>query len=264
MENLVTRFDEVRLRVSDPRQMLGKTLAEDVCRKWKEDFVDQSTGKVIPVERNEFILKRGTQLSNEDVSKIQFHIQSGDIKDVLVSNQYRSGQYSMELGPFYYEVNISSSDGKSRILTYAQGIPMALQMAIDYAEQTHNGGIHVNSVKLTYDYQVLNYTPSSGEEEQWYKYYVVTIAYYDGRADQMVDVVFLAKAKDADMAIDVMRSYIASNEFLLQRYGQYVIKSAKESSINEIVPTKFCEKYIKEANLTDYLLNGQRIGQHSA
>ena len=135
-KELVTRFDEVKMRVSDPKHMVGKILAEKVVRRWKEEFLDEDTGEVVPVERTETVLdKKGHHLTEEDVSTIMFYIQSGDIKDVLVTNQERSGYCEDEFFVQKYEVLITQETGKHRILIQAISIPMALQAAIDYAEQ---------------------------------------------------------------------------------------------------------------------------------
>jgi len=90
--------------------------------------------------------------------------------------------------------------------------------------------------------------------EDWHKF--VTLGMQEGRVLPGMEQIDNGVAWRDYVPVDAVEDS--------ERYGQYVIKSAKESSINEIVPTKFCEKYIKEANLTDYLLNGQRIGQRSA
>ncbi len=42
--------------------MLGKRLAARVLRTWVEDFVDEDTGEVVSIERNEVVLERDTVL----------------------------------------------------------------------------------------------------------------------------------------------------------------------------------------------------------
>lgn len=41
-----TRKDEVRFRTSEPGQMFGKYIAENVYRKWTEDYLDENSGEV--------------------------------------------------------------------------------------------------------------------------------------------------------------------------------------------------------------------------
>jgi DNA-directed RNA polymerase subunit beta len=42
-------------------------LAASVLRKWTEDFVDEDTGEVVTVERNEIILERDVVLDEESI-----------------------------------------------------------------------------------------------------------------------------------------------------------------------------------------------------
>lgn len=58
-ENTQTRKDEVRFRTSDirriVRRIVGKFLASNVLKTWNEDFIDESTGEVVTIERNEIL-----------------------------------------------------------------------------------------------------------------------------------------------------------------------------------------------------------------
>ena len=67
------------IETSDPKVMLEKWLAEPVLRKWTEDFVDESTGELVSVERTEPIITTGTYCSQDIVQLITFHLQAGDI-----------------------------------------------------------------------------------------------------------------------------------------------------------------------------------------
>lgn len=58
-EKIQTRKDEVRFKTSDIRRIIGKYLAANVLRTWNEDFVDDDTGEVVTIERNEILFERG-------------------------------------------------------------------------------------------------------------------------------------------------------------------------------------------------------------
>lgn len=75
------------IETSDPKVMLEKWLAEPVLRKWTEDFVDESTGELVSVERTEPIITTGTYCSQDIVQLITFHLQAGDIETVKVSER---------------------------------------------------------------------------------------------------------------------------------------------------------------------------------
>jgi DNA-directed RNA polymerase subunit beta len=49
---------------------LGRKLAARVLKTWIEDFVDEDTGEVVSIERNEVILDRDTILEKEHIEEI--------------------------------------------------------------------------------------------------------------------------------------------------------------------------------------------------
>ena len=76
-KELVTRINEVRLRISDPKEMVGKLLAESVKRTWTEDFLDEDSGEITSVERTEVVVERGKRLTKDDVARINFTSKRG-------------------------------------------------------------------------------------------------------------------------------------------------------------------------------------------
>lgn len=81
-EKIQTRKDEVRFKNSDIRRIIGKYLAANVLKTWKEDFLDESTGEVITIERNELLFERGKYIDNDLATRINFSNQAEDIKEV--------------------------------------------------------------------------------------------------------------------------------------------------------------------------------------
>ena len=49
---------------------MGRKLAARVLNTWFEDFVDEDTGEVVSIERNEIILDRDTVLEKEHIDQI--------------------------------------------------------------------------------------------------------------------------------------------------------------------------------------------------
>ena len=49
---------------------MDRKLAARVLRKWTEDFVDEDTGEVVTIERNEIILERDIVLDEENIELI--------------------------------------------------------------------------------------------------------------------------------------------------------------------------------------------------
>ncbi|HEY5367734.1 MAG TPA: DNA-directed RNA polymerase subunit beta [Hanamia sp.] len=70
---------------------IGKRLAARVLRTWVEDFVDEDTGEVVSLERNEIVLERDTIL---DEDKIELIIEL-DVKSVFIQREEVSGDYAI-------------------------------------------------------------------------------------------------------------------------------------------------------------------------
>ena len=62
--------DEVKVTKSGLKKLLGRKLAARVLKKWVEDFVDEDTGEVVSIGRNEVILERETILEEEHIEMI--------------------------------------------------------------------------------------------------------------------------------------------------------------------------------------------------
>ena len=62
--------DEVKVSKTGLKKLVGRTLAARVLKSWIEDFVDEDTGEVVSIERNEVIIDRETVLENEHIDEI--------------------------------------------------------------------------------------------------------------------------------------------------------------------------------------------------
>ncbi|MBQ6724067.1 MAG: hypothetical protein IJQ84_06095 [Paludibacteraceae bacterium] len=256
--NIVTRIDEVRMRVSEPKQMIGKMLAEAACRSYKEDFVDSDTGEVHTVERKNVIFERGHILSADDVAKIQFHQQAGELEDILVTNQNRPNRLLLVGG--MYEVAIKDSKSKSKLLVYAQSVSMATTIAIDYCEQCANGDFYIQSIKVADNMHIVNYERKE-DDHIVRSYHTVVIEYWDRMDEKYNDDTFLTLAKDADEAIDIVRSLILNDENKKDFYGgDFTIAAAKQSGITDIVPPDMSKAYSHYAQTHKWLMGGMRVG----
>ncbi len=66
--------EEVEVNMTNLSNVIGRKLAARVLKSWVEDFVDEDTGEVVSIERNEVIIDRETILQEEHVDEI---IESG-------------------------------------------------------------------------------------------------------------------------------------------------------------------------------------------
>ena len=75
--------EEVKVTKTGLKKMIGQKLAARVLKSWVEDFVDEDTGEVVSIERNEVILDRETVLDESNIDEI---LNSG-VSTVLIHKQ---------------------------------------------------------------------------------------------------------------------------------------------------------------------------------
>ena len=62
--------EEIKVSKSGLKKVLDRKLAARVLKTWHEDFVDEDTGEVISIERNEIIIDRDTILEKNHIDQI--------------------------------------------------------------------------------------------------------------------------------------------------------------------------------------------------
>ena len=75
--------EEVKVTKANLKKYIGQKLAARVLKSWVEDFVDEDTGEVVSIERNEVIMERETVLDQEKVDQI---LESG-VSHVLIHKE---------------------------------------------------------------------------------------------------------------------------------------------------------------------------------
>src|SRR6188768_2281532 len=83
--------DEVKGDKKSLHKYVGRRLAARVLRSWVEDFVDEDTGEVVSIERNEVVLERDSILDEEAVDTIS----EMDIKSVFIQKEDIGGDYAI-------------------------------------------------------------------------------------------------------------------------------------------------------------------------
>ncbi len=84
--------DEVKVSKAGLKKVVGRILAARVLRTWIEDFVDEDTGEVVSIERNEILLDRETLLEEHHVDMI---VESGAKSIILHKEGVNSGDYNL-------------------------------------------------------------------------------------------------------------------------------------------------------------------------
>ena len=83
--------DEVKADKKSLEKYAGKKLGARVLRSWVEDFVDEDTGEVVSIERNEIMLERDSILDEANIETI---VDMG-VKSVFVQKEEVSGDFSI-------------------------------------------------------------------------------------------------------------------------------------------------------------------------
>jgi DNA-directed RNA polymerase subunit beta len=83
--------DEVKTEKKTLQKFIGRKLAARVLRTWVEDFVDEDTGEVVSIERNEVVLERDTILDEEAIEMVV----EMDVKSVFVQREDVGGDYAI-------------------------------------------------------------------------------------------------------------------------------------------------------------------------
>ena len=83
--------DEVKTDKKTLGKYVGKRLAARVLRTWVEDFVDEDTGEVVSIERNEIVMERDTVLDEDGIATIT----ELDVKSVFIQREDVGGDYAI-------------------------------------------------------------------------------------------------------------------------------------------------------------------------
>ena len=84
--------EEVKATKTNLKKYIGKKLAARVLKSWIEDFVDEDTGEVVSIERNEVILDREAILDEDNICII---LDSGVQSVLLHKEEINTSDYSI-------------------------------------------------------------------------------------------------------------------------------------------------------------------------
>jgi DNA-directed RNA polymerase subunit beta len=84
--------EEIKADAKTLKAAIGRRLAARVLRTWQEDFVDEETGEVVSIDRNEVLVERDSELKEEDVAVI---LESGLSSVILHKEEVNAGDYNI-------------------------------------------------------------------------------------------------------------------------------------------------------------------------
>ncbi len=103
--------DEVKVTKTGLKRVIGRRLAARVLKTWVEDFVDEDTGEVVSIERNEVILDRETVLEKEHMELIT---ESGAKTIILHKEDINQSDYAI----IYNTLQKDSSNSEKEAVEY--------------------------------------------------------------------------------------------------------------------------------------------------
>ena len=104
--------EEVKATRENLKKHLGQKLAARVLKSWIEDFVDEDTGEVVSIERNEIILERESVLDEEAIEQIM----NSNVSSILVHKEdAQTSDYSIIFNTFQKDATNSEKEAISYI-----------------------------------------------------------------------------------------------------------------------------------------------------
>ena len=84
--------EELKVNKTNLKKAVGRKLAPRVVKTWNEDFVDEDTGEVVSIERNEVIIDRDTVIEESNIPEI---LESGAQTILLHRQDVNTGDYAI-------------------------------------------------------------------------------------------------------------------------------------------------------------------------
>jgi len=84
--------EEIEANKTNLKKAVGRRLAARVLRTWTEDFVDEDTGEVVSIQRNEVLMERDSEITEEDISLI---LESGHKSIILHKEDMNVADYNI-------------------------------------------------------------------------------------------------------------------------------------------------------------------------
>ena len=103
--------EEVKVSAENLNSRLGQKLAARVLKSWVEDFVDEDTGEVVSIERNEVLLDRESELTEENIAQI---LDSGESTILLHKAESQGSDYSI----IFNTLQKDTSNSEKEAITY--------------------------------------------------------------------------------------------------------------------------------------------------
>jgi len=104
--------EEIKGDKKSLKKAIGRKLAARVLKKWNEDFVDEDTGEVVTIERNEIILERDDTLDEENIELIL----ESDIDSIILQKE-NTGEELKDFSIIYQTLQKDPSSSELEAVT---------------------------------------------------------------------------------------------------------------------------------------------------
>ena len=84
--------EEIKVNKKNLRAAVGRKLAGNVMKSWNEDFVDEDTGEVVSIERNEVVVERESDITDDNLEDI---LESGASSILVHKDEEMANKYAI-------------------------------------------------------------------------------------------------------------------------------------------------------------------------
>lgn len=262
-----TRKTEKRYVTSDPKKMLNMYLAKHVLKTWEESFIDEDTGEMVNIERNEVLFDRGSLIDQDLLAKIRFSMEADGIKEVEVSSQQRLAFENENNSLYPYLAQAQISNKKYKFLLYATSLENVCLILRDYIELNYHSGFTLTMAKEFNSCVILNdnlkerkvddaslaYLKNDSDEESKKFYKIETKITFD---EEQRTQIFVVNTFNVDRAMMLITHYLKNKEEECEKQAKEkghefnkreihaAIESAKPIPVGEFIPKEFSMAYL--------------------
>lgn len=255
--------DIATFRTKDPNKILGKFLPHKILKSWTEEFIDEDTGKPVPVVRTQILVDSG-EITRGKLQEIEFCLQSGEIEDVEICEE-NIREMTLPTTPWMKKYNVELYMGiaeKEHYVVYAQTIPQAIIIAAEFGQVYRglSGNVYPEKVS-TVDAEIvpddhqcipeLERTPAY-EPKSYFKVQVRTEWIEEGK-QKKADKNYIITAKEVGEAkerisrlIDIKRAQDENDGVHIREGENYIIRKAVPFNVDCVVPLEFSNLYFIE------------------
>ncbi|MES2622438.1 MAG: DNA-directed RNA polymerase subunit beta [Bacteroidota bacterium] len=119
-KDILTLFDladEIEMSKKSASKAIGRKLAARVLKTWMEDFVDEDTGEVVSIERNEVLLERDTIIDDENIALIL----ESEVKSIFAHKETQTADFSIIFNTLNKDTSNSEIEALNHIYKQLRG-----------------------------------------------------------------------------------------------------------------------------------------------